>query len=270
MKQLTLVSFYGPKNTAFVEYMDALHSEIKKSELAAWYRPYDIDQIHGTLIGLEKLVGFQEHFNRNIWEKDGLKRLMQTDCILEIIERYLEETIIRMGGIQKGTSAFHSWGRDPYDRMFNIQADRLNINGWPYTAQADEVRCAESLVDLRSAFYQQANIQHKYHQQKDNDFYMVLGRLDFKGLSAREIETTCKPAMRALKKTITEKMSTKLLELKLAIDNTFLVQYEDKDLNRRRSKSWNIEVLRSNPDFIQQLYDDRMPKLIPEEQHAIG
>lgn len=84
---------------------------------------------------------------------------------------------IRMGGFSLDIDyGFTSQEQHPMKRSFSIQTDKVVSIGWPI--QNDEV--IPRLASLRKSF-EQFNILHKWHQQpddKDNDFYFVLGLLD--------------------------------------------------------------------------------------------
>ena len=57
MKQVTLVSLYGHKPEALVQLISDCTAIIQASPLTRVFRPYQVEQIHGTINGLLKSIG---------------------------------------------------------------------------------------------------------------------------------------------------------------------------------------------------------------------
>jgi hypothetical protein len=57
MKQVTLVSMYGQKRKELAKFAKRCTDVIATSALRRVFRPDRLEQIHGTLVGMEKLVG---------------------------------------------------------------------------------------------------------------------------------------------------------------------------------------------------------------------
>ena len=71
-KQLTLVSFYGEKNAEFAAWIRKIQ-QLLSAELGTDFEPYSLDQIHGTIIGLDGTI--YVGVNQELWSitPDGKK-----------------------------------------------------------------------------------------------------------------------------------------------------------------------------------------------------
>lgn len=87
MKQLTMVSFYGQKQNELQKRIQQCTDIILDSEICRVFRPYRMGQIHGTIVGMEKRIGFKKHYNANIWWKDGVDTEMKFDGLVETVEK---------------------------------------------------------------------------------------------------------------------------------------------------------------------------------------
>jgi len=69
MKQVTLISLYGDKPTDLALIIKKCWEFIHQSKLRRVFHPYDMRQVHGTLIGLEKRIGFTKRVNANYYRE---------------------------------------------------------------------------------------------------------------------------------------------------------------------------------------------------------
>ena len=177
LMQFTLVAFYGPKPQPFSNLLRSCQDKLAKL-LRSSFHPYDIEQIHGTLVGLE---GFREReliINQNFAEHRGQRLNMDLDAILQLLRSsHLLPMKIHIGGFKPYKDyGFTSRGQHPYVRTFTIQDRAAVVMGWPVFTKHDPA----PLDRLRQSF-QAVNVLHKFHKRSenvDNDFFFVIGRVD--------------------------------------------------------------------------------------------
>jgi len=232
VRQLSLVAFHGNKPSALRDLL-ADCRETVSTLLGDRFAPYEVEQTHATLIGLESLEDDPGH-NRNLARNQGVRVRMKIPGFLEHVrEVFRGPMTIRFGGFAQSSWPFSSRGQTPYDRGFSIQGDRVVLMGWPTTPGAGADEWPQTLADLRraaSAF----GIGHAYHvteHDRDNDFYLRLGLVvdPLDDASRREVET---------------RLRTRLAEggphrVELTAGGVTVVDYEDETLplgsTRRRA-----------------------------------
>ena len=77
MKQSTLIAFYGKKNKKLAIFLNQLLAFLMELLPKQYFLPYPVDQIHGTIIGLETVEVNGVHYNRNLWINDQKKSIME-------------------------------------------------------------------------------------------------------------------------------------------------------------------------------------------------
>jgi hypothetical protein len=177
-----VVSFYGAKSEPFAQLLRALQ-EIVRHELGTRFRPYAMEQVHGTVVTLDAVPDratgclVHEHYR----EVTGDTVAVDAGRVLAILRAHLARPCrIRLGGYRPASVAtFQSRGRHPYARMFSEQGGAFVAIGWPVsTIEADLT--VRSLDDLRRDM-NKAGIMHRYHESHtdvDNDLHFVLGHHD--------------------------------------------------------------------------------------------
>jgi len=174
---LTLAAHYGQKPRAFAELIRWCQASVS-TLLPGTFRPYEVDQVHATIVGLEAKRQNGELLNEN-YRKRGESRRMSLAGLLDLLSRTRRLPFrIRIGGFRPGDAyAFSSFGLHPYVRSFAIQPSNIVVAmGWPEASG----RFPDTLDGLRREF-NRCNIVHKYHkteQDIDNDFFFVLGKLE--------------------------------------------------------------------------------------------
>ena len=176
MTNLTLVAGYGAKPRAFAELVRNLQDRLAKM-LGVGFTPYSVDQVHGTVIGLEGMRDAGELVNANFLRLRSERRVMDLEAAIEILERDALPLRIRVGGFAESKHySFTSQRRHPYERSFSLRGGLATVIGWP-TSSNERMRVLDG---LRRRFAE-ANVLHKYHATDtdvDDDFYFVLGRVD--------------------------------------------------------------------------------------------
>jgi hypothetical protein len=138
---------------------------------------------------------------------------------------------------------FESQGRHPYLRSFSIQKHIAVAMGWPIASikpgQIDSHHRGPvryPLEDLRRSF-QESNVLHLYHKvdhDKDNDFFLVLGRVDrFVGdeLHIQKAEEVLRMYMAGIQP----------FELTINPENLFIVGFLDSQLPITTSRPFTIK-----------------------------
>lgn len=133
MRQVTLVSLYGQKRGNLEQLIKMCWKMINDSKLGKVFEPYHMSQIHGTIVGMEKLIGFDNLFNANIWQASGNKVIMRYNEFLNVVTKHLPITV-RFGGFDKNYKEFMSFGKTPYERSFQVKwaTSKFTLIGWPH------------------------------------------------------------------------------------------------------------------------------------------
>lgn len=251
MKQATLVSLYGQKTKPLVQLIKTCTEIIQQSALDRVFRPYNINQIHGTLIGMEKLVDQSKHFNANIWKDSGNKVEMDFTNLLPTLLKHLPMTF-RFGGFKPAFNRFNSLGCLPFERSFQIQwaTNRVTLIGWPHVnGDYTSTRC---LNFLRHEIAETCHINHKY--KNDNDLFLVLGEISsLDKFSESEIENLHN-AGNFIEKEIRDYLAVNELDVIIDEETVFIVQYEDESLSLNSTEPYCLSNKKLNAKFIDSIF----------------
>jgi hypothetical protein len=180
--QVTLVCFYGPEKPAELAQLITALQDNLASALGSGFRSYQLEQVHGTLVGLEgRRVGaaIQNQGSGLLVDPARLLSFIRSDDFPKIQ--------VRVGGYRHNEEfPFKSRGMHPYLRSFSVQGDIAVAMGWPVNPGFPNC-----LDDLRWRFSSALNVRHKYHKQEDdcdNDFFFVLGRIDRRRIDAFRLQ----------------------------------------------------------------------------------
>lgn len=241
--QLTLVSHYGSKPPAFATLLGELQAHLRDS-LGRAFIPYDLAQIHGTIIGLEgqRLAG--EVHNENF--RRLRQRVQPIDFArLTSAARSMDAFQVRVGGFsERSRCDFVSNGRPPHERSFSIQGEIAVAMGWPW----QDGRYSERLVDFRKAL-EQCGVLHKWHRNeadRDNDFFFVLGRIDAAIATAAKAEGESR---------LRRMLATRYpLELNVSSDTLAFVAYDDPRLPLSTSRVLAVNDPATTAEALRDLY----------------
>jgi len=179
---ITAVALYGTKTGELKGLLETVQALLSES-LQGGFRPYTLDQVHGTVVRLDGVADARTGRIANLryLEVTGIPRAMDHARALEIITAHLTPPLsIRIGGFGPDTpAAFSSRGQHPHERMFSVQGNAFVLVGWPVSTVTDGISPGP-LDQLRRAM-NKANILHWYHQSAadvDNDFHLVVGHHD--------------------------------------------------------------------------------------------
>lgn len=270
MTQVTLIALYGQKPTELTELVGEFQDELQ-TELGDKFHRYELQQVHATIIGLER-VGGSAMLNLNFAQKRNQEKTMDFEGLLNFMRTGAGGRLpfqAQIGGFENRDYPFVSRDERPYDRSFSIQGDNAVLMGWPVRGKpiATEDRLAAgdprtvhliresriypaTLDEIRRAL-QTFNTLHAYHREitaVDNDFYFRIGLVDISSLepsAQKEIEH----AMRA-------KLSARqpvILDVTLSIIQ--VASYEHETLPPKSSKALSVSDHQVNPEYLWSLYD---------------
>ncbi|MGY6214826.1 hypothetical protein ACW73L_06655 [Methylolobus aquaticus] len=250
MKQLSLVACYGAKSVGYTALLSRCLESIRKSPLQPVFRPYALEQIHGTVVGMEYLDDDGALINANLLARTGERTVMRFDRLLPTLERHLPLSI-RFGGFARGDVPFLSSGRTPYDRSFQLQWSnrRATLIGWPHCG-GDFVGNG-ALRALRDELEEVCGMAHKYPD--DNDFFMVLGTLELPGNLARAAYDELEHAAAMLETQIRDRLSAEPFELMISQSDVRIVAYEDVTLCPDSTTAWELKPDTVKAEWLQQI-----------------
>ena len=254
MKKLTLVSFYYvPKPQQLEKLIKACWQRIESSRLARVFVAYDLEQVHGTIIGLEKKMGLDEFIHVNALP--ARKEEMNFDKFFALLDRQFSEKNIkiRLGGFDKFYNDFTSLGKLPYERSFQVQwaTGKCTIVGWPFQGKQD-FTSSTILWDLRNKMDRECNIKHKY--PNDNDFFMVIGEIkNYQLLSEQEL-VDFKLESAIIEEYCREYIALNPIELEINYDNLVICQYEQETLPLDSTNVFKLKKGGIVRDFMEKLY----------------
>lgn len=171
----SVVAYYQRKPPQLLDLIGRVQEEIQGS-LRASFLPYDPDQVHATIVGLESVLRGDQLVNRNFLEFRGQTRIVSLGSVVaRLQDTNLLPMQVQIGGFRPGVDyGFRSRGRGPHARSFSLQEGAAVGMGWP----VQNGQYPDSLDRLRRLF-QDVNVLHKYHRRPgdvDNDLYFVMGR----------------------------------------------------------------------------------------------
>jgi hypothetical protein len=225
--QVTLVAHYGPKPAALSAFIARVQDCLRSSPGLA-LQPYDIDQVHATIVGLEG-CRVQEGIRGS---RSG--RPMNLSGVVEFLRsKEFEPIQVRIGGFRADVRyTFRSRDLHPHLRSFSIQGDTALVIGWP----VENEHSPNSLDQLRRLF-QRFGTSHKWHaaaEDVDNDLFLVLGRLDRR----HDID----PALvERLETSVRADLASGAASVEISRETLSFVGYVDSQLPRATSHQYSLD-----------------------------
>jgi hypothetical protein len=247
MRQTTLVATYGTKPNEFSELIETYQSHLE-ARFGQNFKKYNIHQVHGTVIGLERVEG--SRYNRNLAVFRGEWRTMNLSEYLDLLihENDLLPLTIQVGGFAKDVDyRFLSRGQTPYERSFSIQGDKAVLMGWPVIPEFNTY--PETLENHRKSAAN-FNILHSWHRKSgdiDNDFYMRIGLFN--------PVPTDKSVINFLQTEMRDKLAKKPINVKITREVLRIVSYNDETLPLANSIPWSLDEARALGS-VESLYSD--------------
>ncbi|GIF52153.1 hypothetical protein DFJ67_7440 [Asanoa ferruginea] len=171
MRYVSAVAFYGPKKDPLASLLSELQDIVARS-LGRAFRPYVLDQIHGTLIALGGASGVNDFYR----EHRGARKRMDYPAALRMLTAALTDPLtVQFGGVAEELG-FSSRGQALRTRCLSEQGGSVVIIGWP--TEAFRSSGADRRLDELRRRMISANVLHRYHatpSDVDDDLYMVLG-----------------------------------------------------------------------------------------------
>jgi len=249
MKNVSLVAFYGDKPPQLQNLIQQLQAYLINHELVLdRFVPYQLEQVHGTIIGCEGIQTEAGVINQ--WLIDC--RQEQRSIDFRGLTKYLQHQVklpltIRFGGYDRHSDYnFKSRNQHPYIRSFQLQPAPTQtipvLIGWSWSNQ----QVTMAIDNLRRSF-QQFNLLHKYHstpEAVDNDFYLRLGT----------INTVLTPEATQIISNDLRNLLVERSPLQIAINrkNIALAQYQDLSLTPATTRT--IPITDITTDLLQQMY----------------
>ena len=234
---LTLVAYYENKSREFGNLVIELQRRLA-SLLGACFTPYELQQVHSTIIGLEGRRDGNRILNTNYLKLQNERRYMDLESLKKAVDQALEvlPLQIRFGGFGRFDHyPFASRREHPFVRSFSIHNGIAVAIGWP----TDGNEFPPALDRLRRKF-NEANVLHKYHGPKadfDNDFFFVLGHVEPEGDEAPSLKVAeCE--MRAYLE------SREPIRCELRREHLSLVSYRNPALPTKSSNSYSVDDIR--------------------------
>ncbi len=220
--QATIVAYYEEKPQPLLELIGSCQEKLAY-RLAKAFRPYGIEQVHATIVGLEGEIEGDQIVNENFRKLRGQARPMQLDELLTFLKSTnLLPIDVGVGRYSRRRQyPFTSKDQHPYFRSFSAQGDIAVVMGWPRSGH----HYPTSLYEFRREL-ERFNILHKYHKTEksvDNDFFFVIGRIARKEVDVGVISE--------IEEEVRSFMATKVpVSLTITQDNISIVGYIDPQL----------------------------------------
>jgi hypothetical protein len=225
--QVTLVAQYGPKPPGLAAFLRRLQNNLSAS-IGRAFQPYDIEQVHATVVGLEGCRAdgtIRGRRNGRAINLSGIVEFFRGDAFAPIQ--------VRVGGYRAADRhSFRSRDEHPYMRSFSIQGSTAVAIGWP----VEGAHPPDSLDRLRRSL-ERFGVRHKWHtaaEDVDNDCFLVLGRLDRDVIDHRILEAAAE-AVRA------DLAATSHAMIDIDRDSLSFVGYLDPALPRATSRHYALD-----------------------------
>ena len=243
---VSLVAFYGDKPVGLVNLISKLQTHLTNhSLLGDKFIPYQLEQVHGTIIGCEGYKTDLGIVSRWFKERRQVNKHIDLSGLLDHLQQIDLPITIRFGGYNPQTNYnFLSRGQHLSDRSFQLQVAENTIPvliGWSW--QDNTVTLA--IDNLRRSF-QQFGLLHKYHTHPDsidNDFYLRLGTINTQ-LSTDETNSVATE--------IRNLLATFSVSIPITINNLAFARYQDLQLTPATTKTIPVNSITASQ--LEQLY----------------
>jgi hypothetical protein len=264
MMQATLVALYGDKP-------DDLHAFLSDSQdrvadlLGSRFRKYDIAQIHGTIVGLERDEDEpQRLLNRNFRTRRDARIQMDLAGVVKFLRdgSYVPFQL-QIGGFQDRDYPFVSRGARPYDRSFSIQERNVVVMGWPLrglpvagppsspAALNRESRLYPPTLDSIRRGAQAYGVLHSYHakpEDTDNDYFFRIGIVDDPNSVDPLLKTRVQETMRELMAAMPP------LVVEVGLPDLYVVFYDSEELPLSSTAAHALDNENLDQDFLRKGY----------------
>ena len=246
---VSLVAFYANKPVELCNLIIRLQKHLANHRLLQEkFVPYQIAQVHGTIVGCEGAKNSKGIISRWFKERREEKYVDFLGLINYLQQQAYLPLVIRFGGYNRQTNYnFSSRSQHLYDRSFQLQSveDRSIpvLIGWSWSHNAVTL----AIDNLRRSF-QQFGLLHKYHindDSIDNDFYLRLGTVETQ-LSSEEIK--------AIAVDLCQLLETNPVYIPVKFEDLAFVQYHDLQLTPATTRV--IPLTSIDADQLERLYSN--------------
>jgi hypothetical protein len=253
-RQATLVALYGGKAGPISKFLKEAQDRVE-SELVGFER-YKLDQIHGTIIGLEH-DGSNTSNNNNFQEfRTESRRMDLAGFLLRLATNTFFPFDVKVGGFTNRDYPFTSRGERPFVRSFSLQKELVVIMGWPVNWKSPTEEDHGNVIGRASLTYpsplddvrrwaQSFNILHQWHRKStdvDNDFYFRIGSFD--------PDKTLDSVKAAVEQNMREWLAARRpMSLTLDLSNLWLALYEDNRLPPDTTKAYRLSELQTEDEI---------------------
>ena len=248
---VSLIAFYGDKSSQLTAFINKIQAYLVNHELIRdQFIPYQLEQVHGTIIGCEGFKTESGAINQWFYEHRQETRYINFPGLINHLQHQVNFPLsLRFAGYDRNTNYnFLSRSQHLYFRSFQLQpADNQTIPvliGWPWQNYS-----VSSAMDNLRHDLQQFNLLHKYHvtlDAIDNDFYLRLGTID-RQLTLEENEEIATDIRNFLE-------AQAALSISIHLNDLAFVQYQDLSLASATTKV--IPVAEITVSQLEQLYPD--------------
>ena len=245
---VSLVAFYGEKPNQLQGIIEKLQTHLASHQLLQnKFIPYQMEQVHGTIIGCEGLRENGAVISQWFQVRRGEIRTIDFAGVINYLQQQIKLPLtICFGGYHRHLEYnFLSRGQHLGDRSFQLQSAAKQtipvLIGWSWQDQAVTL----AIDNLRRSF-QRFNLLHKYHatpEAVDNDFYLRLGTIDAQ-LTITEADLIAKE--------IRHLLEDSPIHISIDLNNLAFVQYQDLQLSPATTKVVPISSI--TPSQLEQLY----------------
>ena len=253
-KNVSLVAFYGNKPPKLVALIQKLQTYLANCELVGdRFIPYQLEQVHGTIIGCEGAKTESGIVDRWFYERRQETKYIDIPGLVNYLQHQIVPITIRFGGYDR-TSNYNFLSREQhlYFRSFQLQSTQTQtipvLIGWSWDKNVTLA------IDSLRRNLQQFNLLHKYHETAeaiDNDFYLRLGTID-RQLTSQELDAIATDVRNLL-------ATQPPTYIPITPDDLVFARYRDLLLTPATTKV--IPVTEISANQLQQLYCDRVHSL---------
>ena len=233
---VSLVAFYQKKPQKLTALIKKIQTNLAENQiLKEKFIPYQLEQVHGTIIGCEGLKTEAGIVNKWFYEhQNQIKYMDLTNFIDYLLQNKHLPMIIRFAGYDRDRDYhFLSRSKHPFTRSFQLLPSGKEtyipiLIGWPF----QDNFIPKHIDDLRRDA-QKFNLLHKYHSTPeaiDNDFYLRLGTIKGK-LTSEEVNAIDVSWHCAIKTQVRNLLQAQSpINIRLDRDNLAFVKYQDLSL----------------------------------------
>ena len=232
-----------------VELVDTLQTELHNL-LGDAFTAYDMEQVHGTLVGLEGRQVGTEILNTNLINASGESLAMDLEGIFHfLLNTPLLPLHIRIGGfVCSRVYPFTSRNLHPHVRSFSLCDQIAVVIGWPAEAETYPM-----VLDRLRRLCTNYHVLHRYHEKPgdvDNDFFFVLNHIERDLVTEEQIESV----QRHIRDWLS---SCEPLDIEIGKEQLSVVAYSDRQLPTSSSLAYPLIESLARLDDLKGLYQKR-------------